>query len=254
MLIQKDALKSLLLDQDQLICVLDAARYDIFEQVNWLPGKLEKAVSAGSTTTEWAVNTFPDFYPRAVYISSVPYIAAKIVTEQQKAFLGLEHFQVVNDVWDWGYDDETSTVLPETVAHATLQAKKDYPDRVIIAHFMQPHCPYIGSPPLTLNTWKELVETRVSLNGFGSITTATIDGFPPLSTIFERGYGDLLKRAYRGNLVRALEVIERELASQFSNITITADHGEGFGEGGVYGHGAGIRTPELLSVPWFNLT
>lgn len=238
-LIQKDALKPLLQDPGHLIVVLDACRYDVFEQVNWLPGELKKAISAGSTTTEWALKTFPDFYPGVAYISSVPYIATKVVTEAQKTFFGLEHFSSVTDVWDWGYDEENGTVLPEIMVHATLQAKKDYPDKVIIAHFLQPHCPYIGQPPLTLKLWE-------------AMTGKKYPGFPHLDTIFET-HGDLLKEAYRGNLIRVLTAV-KELVSFFDHAIITADHGEGFGESGIYGHREGIKTSELLEIPWLDLT
>jgi hypothetical protein len=238
-LIQKDVLEPLLRDPGRLIVILDACRYDVFEQVNWLPGKLSKAISAGSTTTEWAINTFTDFYPGVAYVSSVPYIAAKVIIEAQKSFLGLEHFSSVIDVWDWGYDLETETVLPEVVVHTALQAKKDYPDKVIIAHFIQPHCPYVGQPLLTLKIWE-------------SISKNKYEGFPSLEVIFKT-HGSLLMEAYRGNLVRALSSVE-QLASFFDHVIITADHGEGFGEKGIYGHKAGIKIPELLEVPWLDLT
>ena len=218
--------------------VLDASRYDVFKEVNWLSGKLEKAISAGSTTAEWALNTFTDYYPNVVYVSSVPYISAKIATQEQKKFIGLQHFSLINDVWDWGYDDECGTVVPEVVADAALQAKKEYPGRNIIAHFMQPHCPYIGSPPLTLKIWGEMI---------GQVPEA----FPPIKVFFDQGYGELLKDAYKGNLVRVLKVVQEMLLPNFKHVAITADHGEGFGEGGVYGHGEGIREPALIEVPWF---
>jgi len=35
------------------IIVLDACMYDIFEDVNWIDGKLESIISKGSGTPEW---------------------------------------------------------------------------------------------------------------------------------------------------------------------------------------------------------
>ncbi len=63
-------------DWDHLI-VLDACRYDYFEKVwqKYLPGKLRKKLSVGSTTVEWRDKTFTDYYGDVVYISSNPYIS-----------------------------------------------------------------------------------------------------------------------------------------------------------------------------------
>ncbi len=222
-----------------MICLLDACRYDIFEKVNWLPGQLGKVISAGSTTVEWAVNTFTGRYP-AVYLSSIPYIAASIRDKRQAKFIGMDHFDSVVDVWDWGYDEEKGTVMPDTIVEAAIAAARDNPEKSIVAHFIQPHSPYIGSPELTDAVWTGMHDA-VGLF------------LPSIENIFDEGYGELLIEAYVGNLVAALKSVER-LVAYFDRITITADHGEGFGESGVYGHGEGIRVPELVEVPFFDLT
>lgn len=242
-MIQKDALDCSLKGGCGLVCILDACRYDFFREFNFIPGHLEKSISAGSTTLEWALNTFTEFYPDAVYVSSVPYIAAKILTQKQKGFKGLEHFCVVDDVWYWGWDEKTETVLPETVVQAAQNAKRDHPSKTVIAHFMQPHCPYIGDPPLLIEHWEALSGGVSEFDG--------MKVFPKLEAIIDSGYRDVLIRAYIGNLKRVLGVVFALAEGWEGRVIITADHGEGFGENGICGHYDGIRTPDLLEVPWF---
>lgn len=233
-LIQKDVLKPLLHEANVLVCVLDACRFDVFQEVCCLPGQLEKAISAGSTTTEWAQNTFDETYP-VIYASSVPWIAAKM-TKYNSGFNAREHFELINDIWDWGFDLEVETVFPEVVVEAVSQMRERYPDKSMIAHFIQPHCPYIGEPSLTMKEWNELAEVE-------------LDHFPALEMVI-RKFPERFFEAYRGNLARVLNCIEK-FSGSFNKIILTADHGEGFGEQGVYGHGPDIRIPELIEVPWF---
>lgn len=239
-LMQKDILCGRLRDHapGQIIIILDACRHDAFEAVT-NHSNLLKTISAGSTTWEWAANTFTEFYENVIYVSGSPYIAAKVVTEQQKKFLALEHFPVVDDVWDWGYDKDTDTVLPEVLARTVLKTRESYPGMTIIAHFMQPHCPFIGERHLLLSDWE-------------AMTGQKPPGFPSLREVHAR-IGEIELRAmYLDNLKRVMRVVREEILPRFEKVFITSDHGEGFGENDIYGHDAGIRTPELLEVPWFS--
>lgn len=238
---QKEEINTLLAGERCLLVILDSCRWDSFAKVNWLPGELRKAVSAGSTTTEWARNTFEEYYPNTIYISSVPYISSKYLPKIHQQYDASKHFFLIDNVWDWGYDDDAFTVLPETVIKAVLAAHKSYPQRNIIAHFMQPHSPMIGSSPFTIATWEK--ETGQKMGG----------RFPKYEDVWNHGMGDKLIEAYEGNLSLVLTAVEKLASFWPDKIVITADHGEGFGESGVFGHREGIRIPELLEVPFFEV-
>lgn len=238
---QKEEIHKLIVDNEPfLLVILDAARYDVFAKVNWLKGNLQKAKSPGSTTSEWVADCFDGWYPGLVYVSSIPYIASKYMPEIHGNYRGTEHFYELVDVWDWGYDWDYMTVLPRAVFEAVVNIHQVYPDRSIVAHFIQPHSPMVGSPLFTLKNWESM--TGEKTNG----------RFPSVKDIFDRGHGDYYIRAYEGNLRLVLDVVQGLVANWDTKVVITADHGEGFGESGVYGHKAGIRTPELVGVPWFS--
>lgn len=48
---------------------------------------------------------------------------------------------VINVLNQW--DDDLETVRPEAVTNAARKAHRDYPDKRIIVHYMQPHIPFI---------------------------------------------------------------------------------------------------------------
>ena len=69
--------KTRLMDEDwDYLIILDACRYDYFEQTfqSYLDGRLEKKLSVGSSTREWRLKNFTEYYPDTIYISSTPFI------------------------------------------------------------------------------------------------------------------------------------------------------------------------------------
>jgi glucan phosphoethanolaminetransferase (alkaline phosphatase superfamily) len=94
---------------------------------------------------------------------------------------------------------------------------------------MQPHRPYIGEdlPPELRGT---------------SITGKLIDGQISKEEAWE---------AYLDTLRYVLDEVEILLENiDADNVVITADHGEGFGEYGSYGHDFGWPHPVEKKVPW----
>ncbi|RLF18136.1 MAG: hypothetical protein DRZ82_08825, partial [Thermoprotei archaeon] len=53
-----------------------------------------------------------------------------------------KYFYKVLDVWDWGWSDEWGSVPPWEVNEAALETLKEFPDKRLIIHYMQPHAPY----------------------------------------------------------------------------------------------------------------
>jgi hypothetical protein len=55
---------------------------------------------------------------------------------------------------------------------------------------------------------------------------------------------------YEDNLRTVLESVSRLINELDGNTVITADHGEAFGEAGIFGHRLETHIPALLEVPW----
>lgn len=216
-------------DWDNLI-VLDACRYDAFEQVNTIPGSLEKVTSKGSKTGEWVTENFSGDHQDIVYVSGNPHVSDKkydFMGYGVSYLDGSEHF---HDCITAFLEDDAGkgVVLPETVKKKAVKANEDYPEKRLITHFMQPHIPFIGEPSIMWET----------------------DGIERLSDFFR--HPDAWE-AYLGNLELVLQHVEEILEELEGKTVITADHGELFGEKGLYGHREGVYTKELVEVPWLTV-
>lgn len=135
-----------------------------------------------------------------------------------------------------------------------MAAHDTYPNKRLIAHFMQPHVPFIGETRLN-------IEDRI-MDGFRGIMLDEGDIGMEFNTVWaalSEGKVDkeMFWKAYRDNLRYVLEEA-LPLAEQLPGKTvITADHGNAIGEYAfpfpipVYFHPSGIRLPVLNDVPWF---
>lgn len=113
----------------KLAIILDACRFDLFEELGTSHlnnGVLESRHSIASTTTEWLRRTFGnDTHHDIVYVTANP-----IYTIEDWVGTDLtDHFHEVINVWDDGWDDEFETVLPETMAEATIEAIEKFPNK-----------------------------------------------------------------------------------------------------------------------------
>lgn len=197
---------------DNLI-VLDACRADVFEEVAPMDrfDEYRNVVSLGSHSSEWTRKNFSGKeFGDTVYVSANPH------TSKEAG----DSFHRIVKMWEQEFDEAENTVLAESMVSATKVAHEEYPDKRLIAHFMQPHGPFVGSDI-------ELPD----------------------------GDHDAYWRAYRENLEYALEHA-LELASDLPGTTvITADHGHVevgrvLGALGLDSHKPGLRYPGLVEVPW----
>ncbi len=58
---------------------------------------------------------------------------------------------------------------------------------------------------------------------------------------------------YEENLKAALATVRAICGLLDGRIIITSDHGNLFGEYGLYGHPGGLHVPELVKVPWIEV-
>ena len=267
--------------------VLDACRYDVFRDVHddVLDGTLEKRRSLGSSTPEWAARTFTGQHDVA-YFSGNPFINDLGIPLNEHvwgascdyAWTANEHISEIVDVWRDGWDDDLGTVPPASLeaafrTHRDLTAQAD---RTVL-HYMQPHAPYLASGGGgKLRRIRDGIERQaVGDGGTAGPLSALGDAIRPR---VERALGEseLAMKAglwlelgpesrFRGGLRRTamahyaenlrivLEAVG-ELVSELSGrVVVTADHGEAFGEEGVWEHHVETHIPALVEVPWLEV-
>ncbi|MBD3279566.1 MAG: hypothetical protein GF390_02535 [Candidatus Pacebacteria bacterium] len=235
------AKKSIFNRQDQwdVLILLDGCRYDTFKKVNFLPGKLEKLISVESCTEDWAQASLTQTYPAIVYVSANPFLSHYYLTKhgQAKCFFHLE------EVWDDGWDKQLRTVPPQIVTQAGLKMLKKYPQKKLFLHYMQPHHPFIGKTRFQEYGWLNAHQPKPAKQKI-------------IYELLKEGKVDRQQviQAYEENLILVLQAIQPILdQAKNKQVVITSDHGNGFGEAGIYAHPAKLYVPELLEVPWFKV-
>lgn len=216
------------------LLVLDACRYDAFEEHHDLPGELERHYSVASNTAEWlSVSFVGRQFPDTVYVTATP----KYIRQDLQ-----ECFHDVVPVWQTDWDEDLRTVPPDVMTDRVLAAHGEYPDKRVLAHYVQPHIPFIGETGQELPHEVVFAQTIIrqgtdEQNIWEALETGKVD----------RG---TVWRAYVENLELALPHVERALESIDGRTVVTADHGNAFGEHGLYGHPPHRHVPELITVPW----
>jgi hypothetical protein len=225
-------------DWDTLI-ILDACRYDTFERIGGLPGRLESRVSRGSSTPEFlAANLGDRELLDTVYVTANPQLY------RNRHRIGAELHAVI-DVWDdEGWDEQYGTVLPETVADVAVDAAADYPDKRHVVHFMQPHYPFLTDETDFDKGHLDDVDATE-----GNVWTKLMEGETPVEPATVRAL-------YEDNLRAVLPSTERLLDRLPGRTVVTADHGNMLGERArplpirEWGHPRGLYTEQLVKVPW----
>lgn len=225
------------------LLILDACRYDLFETYHEFPGELQKARSLASQSREFFERNFAGGeHHDTVYVSANPFISA----------IDDGVFHAVIDLFDDHWDDEVLTVRPESVVEATLTAHRRYPNKRLVAHFMQPHHPFLG-------------ERGQQFDG-GAVTGQAVGadkGTDSAPSIWSRlNVGDATTDigtvwdAYVENF-KLVESHAMELLEALDGKSVvTSDHGNLVGERlwpipiRGFGHPPGLRNPALVDVPW----
>lgn len=223
-------------DWDNLV-LLDAARFDYFEDLNTIDGSLRKSVSRGKKSWEFIEENFVgrDLYD-TVYVTANPFST----DIPEGTFHHVDHLHA------HAWDDRIGTVQPKDVVRAAIEAHDEFPNKRLIVHYMQPHRPYLGDTA-------EMLRERLDLQGYGEHD----EGIQIWGAVKQ---GDVtveeIRTAYRESLEIALESIEGLLEQLPGKSVVTSDHGEMLGERvfpfttRVWGHMEGFDTPTLREVPW----
>jgi hypothetical protein len=232
-------------DWDNLI-ILDACRADLFENIASVErfDSYERKESIDSNTTPWTKKNFG-----GGEFGDIVYVTANPVTSK----VAPEAFHELIEVWndEEVYDEETYSIPPEPVIEYAREASREFPNKRLIIHFVQPHYPFIPRPDLIYTTsWDDAEEAGADFDG---------DKEPPNSVWSALRLGEVSKEecwdGYRSNLEFMLSDVT-ELAEELPGKSIiSSDHGNMVGERilpgfRVYGHPGGLRCSELLEVPW----
>lgn len=233
-------------DWDNLI-LLDACRYDTFEETVSLSGELSRVQSVGSKTRQFLRNTFEDDeFHDTVYVTANP---------QHASLVDDSTFHAVIPVWQDHWDDEHGSVLPDPVTDAALAAADQFPNKRLLVHYLQPHQPFIG--PKGQDFMRDHNLQGVEFNQRDGV--GELDLYPALNHGLLDVSDDELYAHYKENLGAVLSSVKRLIAGLGGKSVITSDHGELLGDtaGPIpissYGHGKTFHTPALLDVPWFEL-
>jgi hypothetical protein len=225
-------------DWDNLI-ILDACRYDMFEEFCEIDGQLESRQSRGSSTVEFLkANLTGRQLHDTVYVTANPKV------HEHRATLNVEFHDIVH-VWQEGWDESRQSVLPETMTDFALDAADKDSDKRLLIHYIQPHYPFIGteSNPFTDE------DAFMKPNEPGSWHRRFTGELSPTS--------EEVWEAYTSTLECTLPEVSRLLEGLRGKSVITADHGNMVGERASpipvreWGHPTGIYMKHLVRVPWF---
>jgi hypothetical protein len=245
---------------DALI-VLDACRVDAMREVAPEHDFIEdvgRVVSVGSTSKEWISNTFTDRYREEIAetacVSANSWVDTVLTDEvdwgfwtaTKESFLQSHEvfgrlmardtvtqadFETFESIGGLGAGESFGVTTAEDVTDYAIDVgRRSDADRLVV-HYMQPHAPYIAN-----------------VNDEGNIDEVDRKPFDALRAGADR---KRIWNAYLDNLRYVLSNVERMLENlDAERVVITADHGEMFGEFGLYEHIGGIPHPALKTVPW----
>lgn len=231
-------------DWDNLI-VLDACRGDTFARQAELSGEPGERTCVAATTDEFVRKNFGGgTFHDTVYVTANPRVNVNATPES---------FHAVVDVWEDGWDGTVQTVRPETMTEAVLAAASDYPNKRIIAHYVQPHAPFVGPTAeeipahSTQSDHRELARGEDPSGGTANVWQLLAQDVVSHETVVA---------AYEENVALAVRETERLLSSLTGRTAVTADHATLLGERvpplftRTYGHPVGVYPPALVTVPW----
>ncbi len=227
--------------------ILDACRFDTFADALGRPGALqgtlEERISPGSCTEDWLAECLEGDLSDVVYISASPYIS-RWYFEQAGIDVRLAHLE---EVWRSGWDDGLHTVPPAAVTAAYRRLAGLFAGAKFVLHYMQPHQPFIGAARVPGAGWRAYF-------GAMELDVPQLEGKTAMEMLEDgEATREVVYAAYRANLDLVLGEVAGLLPQLPQRVVITADHGECFGECGIFGHPPGLTMPELIRVPYFRL-
>lgn len=247
------------------LVVLDACRVDAMREVapefDFIDD-VQRVVSVGSTSKEWIANTFTERYREEIRdtacVTANSWVDTVLTddvdwgfwTATKESFLESHalfarlmardtvkqaDFETFESIGSLGAEESFGVTTAEDVTDYAIEVGRRSDAGRLLVHYMQPHAPYLGN-----------------VDEEGNVSEADRKPFDALRAGADR---EAVWNAYLDNLRYVLSNVERLLENlDADRVVITADHGEMFGEFGLYEHIGGIPHPALKTVPWVETT
>lgn len=238
-----------------VLLILDTCRIDAIKEIEpeyeFISG-VNKIISVGSTSNEWMANTFTNDYINIInntaYISANGY-SSRVFEDRLYPEIHMDSkqrppawtkddicypddFYLLDQVWRYAPQDSPGHTLPEYVMDRAVAVNRSTDADRLIVHFNQPHAPYIAN---AIKENRELQPYEES----------------PFEALRDGESKSKVWNAYIDNLRMVLDKVEILLQNiSADKVAISADHGEAFGEWGIYGHLPGLIHPHVKRVPW----
>jgi len=222
---------------DTLI-ILDACRPDALQEVTndfeFLPDDVNSEYSVASSSKTWMTRNFASEYEdeiaRTAYVTGNPF---------SESHLERDSFAYLDEVWRYAWDDDVGSIAADHITDRAIAAgRKRSADRLIV-HYMQPHFPNYTDPigpGMDIDTWGKEWDSL-----WDKLKAKEISR-------------ELVWDSYVDNLRYVLESVEILLRNlDAEQVVLSADHGNLFGEWGLYGHPTNKPIPDLRRVPWTTL-
>jgi hypothetical protein len=222
-----------------VLVVLDGCRADALRGVAdatdlFVPTDVDSLRSVGSCSSEWIENTF-EGHPET---AATAMVTGNTWTDR---YLDAGDFAGLDEVWKYAWDDGLGTVPADAVTdRAIATARTGDHDRLVV-HYMQPHHPFVADP---------------IAGDEGIARTGNHSNAANPWVMLRRGElsTERVWDAYEATLRDVLAAVETLVADITGTVAITADHGNLFGEWGLYGHPMHTPVPAVLTVPWVETT
>lgn len=218
-----------------LLILLDCATPEMMNEVQDdydFIGEIKTLTSVGTCSNQWMKNTFVKSHDEEM--ESTVHVTANTSSE---TYLNEDQFQHLEEVWRDGWDEEIGTIPAREVTDRTIYYSRETTADRYIAHYMQPHLPFVTRPEIESN-----VVTEAGIKGDGK----------NLNELQESGYERKeLWNASIENLRYVLDSVEILLSNMDAErAIISSDHGQAFGEEGIWSHPCETYIEPLTQVPW----
>ncbi|MDR5657389.1 hypothetical protein RH831_09375 [Halodesulfurarchaeum sp. HSR-GB] len=221
-----------------VLIILDACRSDLFDE--FAPqheiyerfDSVSSKYSCASTSREWFKKGFgaadDEQLSEVHYVTQNPFISK----------VDLDRFHQVEALWELTEKAEQENLDPSTVTNFALKAYAKSNAPRFVVHYIPPHAPFLHC----------VDRYDLSNKSWGGNTHDVWFGL-------QTGEYDhkSVWRDYGKNLLHVLDEVQRLTKHVEGNVVISADHANGMGEMGIYGHPGYVPHPAVKKVPWVEM-
>lgn len=264
-------------DWDVLV-ILDTARVDAMKQMSQefeFISDVDKLFSLGNMSAEWMVNTFSSEHIHD--IEETAFVAGNVWADrilrsdwqeqlpEQYSYITSgypnwdpvtqDDFLCVDNTWKLqselgGLHPNSASPFPHIITDRAINLYRDYEPNRMIVHYSAPHISYIGNA-IDFSAVDLGAESFEDLSNI-SVKRQLYDYEKSFSPLMK---GEITKEkmfgSYLENLRLALTYTKILINNvDAENVVISADHGEAFGEFGIYSHNFGLFDKNTRLVPW----